>query len=506
MSKPPLLSMRDVAKRYGATQALRGVGFTIERGQVRALIGENGAGKSTLMKVLAGVVPPDAGSMQVEGRPYTPRSPHDARMARVAMIHQELAIAPDLSVADNVLLGGEHARFGVTAKREQYAIARAALTRLGRDDLDPAARAGDLGLAEQQLVEIARALVADARVLIFDEPTSSLGERDASHLFRVVGELKAQGLGIVWISHFLEEVQRVADVFTVLRDGAVVDDGVMAGTSLQRIVASMAGRAVDAMFPKVPHAIGDPVLTVDGLSGVRAPRDVTLVLRRGEILGIAGLVGAGRSEFLRCMFGIDRVHSGRARRSDGRAVGVSPRASLRAGLGFVSEDRKSEGLALDLSIEDNLTLSHLRPFARAGVLATSRRRATATALAARLGVKTTGVTQPIGALSGGNQQKVALARLLHEGGDVWLLDEPTRGIDVGTKAEIWRLIGEHAASGGTIVVVSSYLPELLNVCDRIAVFCKGELRAVRPAHEWTQEAVLHVATGAEVAMSARSDA
>ncbi|MBL8765918.1 MAG: sugar ABC transporter ATP-binding protein [Planctomycetes bacterium] len=497
MTGSPLLSMRDVAKRYGATHALRGVSFTIERGQVRALIGENGAGKSTLMKVLAGVVAPDAGSMDVEGRPYAPRSPHDARAARVAMIHQELAIAPDLSVEENVLLGGERSRVGDVPRTDPRAEARAAQARLGRPDLDPAARAGDLGLAERQLVEIARALVADARVLIFDEPTSSLGERDAQHLFQVVAELKAQGLGVVWISHFLEEVQRVADVFTVLRDGAVVDEGLMAGTPLQRIVASMAGRAVDAMFPKVAHTIGDPVLTVDGLTGVRAPRDVTLTLRRGEILGVAGLVGAGRSEFLRCVFGLDRVRSGTAARADGRELGASPRASLRAGLGFVSEDRKGEGLALDLSIEDNLTLSHLRPFANGGVLAPSRRHAAARELASRLGVKCENVAQPIGALSGGNQQKVALARLLHEGGDVWLLDEPTRGIDVGTKAEIWRLIGERAASGGTIVVVSSYLPELLNVCDRIAVFCKGRLRAVAPAHEWTPEAVLHVATGAE---------
>jgi ribose transport system ATP-binding protein len=496
MTEPPLLSMRDVSKRFGATQALRGVGFTVERGQVRALIGENGAGKSTLMKILAGVVAPDSGSMSVGGAPYAPRSPHDARAARVAMIHQELAIAPDLSVEENVLLGAERARFCVTAKREQRAIARAALARLGRGDLDPTARAGDLGLGEQQLVEIARALVADARVLIFDEPTSSLGERDAQHLFGVVAELEAQGLGVVWISHFLEEVQRVARVFTVLRDGAVVDDGVMADASLQRIVASMAGRTIDAMFPKVPHEIGAPVLDVDGLSGVKAPRGVSLTLRRGEILGIAGLVGAGRSEFVRCLFGLDRVIAGRARRADGRAVATSPRASLRAGLGFVSEDRKGEGLALDLSIEDNLTLSHLAPFARGGVLAKGRRAAAARDLAQRLGVKCASVAQPIGALSGGNQQKVALARLLHEGGDVWLLDEPTRGIDVGTKAEIWRLIGERAASGGAVIVISSYLPELLNVCDRVAVFCKGELRALRPAHAWTQEAVLHVATGA----------
>ncbi len=490
----PLLRMAGVAKCFGATHALRGVDLEVRRGEVHALVGENGAGKSTLMRVLSGVFPPDAGAMEVEGRSFAPRGPADARAAGVAMIHQELSIAPDLSVEANVLLGRERTRFGWIDRAEHRRVARAALARLAHAEIDPDARAGDLPIALQQIVEIARALASDARVLVLDEPTSSLGEEDAERLFAVIGELRAQGLGIVYISHFLEEVARVADLYTVLRDGEAVASGPMAGTTAGQLVAAMVGRTVDEMFPRVPHAPGEPLLEIRGLGGRRAPRAADLVVRRGEILGLAGLVGAGRSELVRCVFGLDPVRSGRVRVA-GADLPCSPRAAIAAGLGFVSEDRKGEGLAVGLSIADNLTLSRLAPFGRFGALSLARRRRAVAARMAEMHVKAAGPDQPVEALSGGNQQKVAIARLLHQEADVYLLDEPTRGIDVGTKAEIYRLVGALAARGKAIVLVSSYLPELLHVCDRIAVLCRGEIRDVRPTSAWTAESILRAATG-----------
>ncbi|MBI1851701.1 MAG: sugar ABC transporter ATP-binding protein [Planctomycetes bacterium] len=486
--------MSGVSKRFGATRALEGVTFGVERGQVHALIGENGAGKSTLMKILAGVHAPDAGSMEVDGRPYAPTGPAAARAAGVAMIYQELSIAPDLSVEANVLLGRERSRAGFVRRAEQRRIAKEALSRLSHPDLDLRARAGDLPIALQQLVEIARALASEARVLVLDEPTSSLTREDAMRLFEVIRDLRAHGLGLVYISHFLEEVAQVSDVFSVLRDGEVVSSGVMSETTLDAIVRAMVGRELGEMFPHVPHVPGEPILEVRGLTGVRAPRGVDLVVRRGEILGLAGLVGAGRSELVRCIFGLDAVRSGSVRVVAVGPVGQAPRASIARGLGFVSEDRKGEGLALSLSIEDNLTMTRLEPYSRFGWLSLSRRRRSARDWMERVRCKARGPEQSIDALSGGNQQKIAIARLLHQDADVLLLDEPTRGIDVGTKAEIYRLVGDLAAQGKAIVLVSSYLPELMNVCDRIGVLSRGELRAVKPAGEWTEEDVMRCAT------------
>jgi ribose transport system ATP-binding protein len=498
----PVFAMSGVSKRFGATVALDGVSFAVDRGEVRALIGENGAGKSTLMRVLAGVHAPDGGSMKVEERPYTPSRPADARAAGIAMIHQELAIAPDLSVEANILLGRELARGGIIRKSEHRRIARECLARLAHGELDPGARTGDLPIARQQMVEIARALAADARVIVLDEPTSSLGREDARALFAVIRELSASGIGVVYISHFLEEVREISDTYTVLRDGRVAAEGDMRSASLDDIVRAMVGREIDEMFPRVPHAIGAPLCELRAMSGTRAPRGVTLALRRGEILGLAGLVGAGRSELLRCIFGLDRVRSGEVRvalspyqRSS--TARRSPRASIREGLGMVSEDRKGEGLALALSIEDNVTMTRLDPYARFGWLALGRRRRAAEAWMERARVRADRATQPVAELSGGNQQKVAIARLLHQEAEIFLLDEPTRGIDVGTKAEIYRWIGELAAQGKSVMLASSYLPELMHVCDTIAVMRRGEIVEVRAAEQWTEEDVMRCATGAD---------
>ncbi len=488
------LQMAGIAKRFGGTHALHGVSLEAHAGEVLALIGENGAGKSTLMKILSGALAADEGTMTLGGKLYTPRGPHAARLAGVAMIYQELNLAPDLSVEDNILLGQERGRLGFLQRGAGREVVRAALAKLGHADLSPKTIVGTLPIGLQQIVEIARALVTEAKVLIFDEPTSSLARHDAERLFAVIRKLKAAGLAIVYISHFLEEVRGVCDGYTVLRDGAAVGSGRIAETTDAEIVALMVGRSVAELFPQVPHTSGETILRLDNLSGHRLPHEVSLDLRRGEILGVAGLVGAGRTELLRSIFALDPVRRGKIR-VEHIEPPATPRGRIRAGLGFVSEDRKREGLAQERSIADNLTYSRLAPYARFGWLSLRRRNAAAGRWMQTLGVKARGPEQAVGNLSGGNQQKVAIARVLHQDAQVLLLDEPTRGIDVGTKAEIYRLMGELAAAGKGIIFVSSYLPELLAVCDRIGVMNRGRLREVRPARQWSEETLLACAVG-----------
>ncbi len=505
----PLLTMSSIAKRFGATQALAGVSLEVQPGEVRALIGENGAGKSTLMKILSGVHRPDAGQMTLAGEPYAPRNPADALTRGIAMIYQELNLAPDLSVEANILLGQERSRFGWLRPREARAAARAALARLSRDEIPLDMPVGRLPIAAQQRVEIARALVGQARVIVFDEPTSSLTEEDTRRLFDVIRELRRGGLAVIYISHFLEEVAEISDTYTVLRDGQSVAAGKLAGTSLDTIVRAMVGRDLNEMFPNVPHTAGAPLLELRDLSGRPAPRDVNLTVRRGEIVGLAGLVGAGRSELVRTIFGLAPVERGDVRVatfSGWSPLGRSARQSIDRGVGLVSEDRKAEGLALELSIADNLTLSRLKPYQRGGLLSLGARRQATSHWIGRMACRAAGPDQPIGQLSGGNQQKIAIARLLHQEADLLLLDEPTRGIDVGTKADIYRLVGELAAAGKAIILVSSYLPELLGVADRIGVMCRGRLIDVRPTTAWTEDTIMHAATGSvsQVAVTANS--
>ena len=481
--------MRGISKRFGATQALGQVDLEVRRGEVLALIGENGAGKSTLMKVLSGAHPADAGQMRLDGQSYSPSGPHQARLAGVAMIYQELNLAPDLSVEDNIMLGQELHRGGWLRRAAQRRRVRRALDVLGHAELRPETPVRRLSIGAQQLVEIARALVFDARLIVFDEPTSSLTQHDARHLFGVIRKLRQSGLAVIYISHFLEEIRAVADRYTVLRDGHTVGSGRLTEVDERQIVALMVGRNVDELFPAVPHTPGEEILSLRGLSGRTIPQGVDLSVRRGEIFGLAGLVGAGRTELLRCLYGLDAVREGHVRIA-GNVSATAPRSRIRAGLGFVSEDRKGEGLAQSLSIADNLTLSSLARYRRLGWLNLKRRTAAVAEWMKRLAIKARDGGQPVRELSGGNQQKVALARVLHQQADVLLLDEPTRGIDVGTKAEIYRLMGQQAAEGKAVVFVSSYLPELLAVCDRVGVMSRGRLREVRPTSQWTEEAIM----------------
>ncbi len=493
MNGEALLCLRSIRKSFGATAALRGVDLELHAGECLALIGENGAGKSTLMKILSGVHQPDGGTMLLDGQPFAPRDPLTARRAGVAIVHQELAIAPHLSVAENIVLGAEPARLGLVQGQRRDELARRALTELGAD-LPLARLAAELAPAERQLVEIARALVTRPRILVLDEPTSSLGREDAARLHAAVGRLVAGGVAVIWISHHLEECRLLASRCTVLRDGASVASGAMTSFSDAELIRHLAGRAVDELYPRQAHVPGAPLLEVQGLAGERLPVAASLTVCAGEVVGIFGLVGAGRTEMLRVLFGLDRRRSGMVTFA-GRTAPTDPAAWLAAGVGLLSEDRKGDGLLLARSIADNATLTRLRSCSRAGLVSPPRQQAISAALMTRATVKATGPAQAVGELSGGNQQKVAFARLLHHDCRLLLLDEPTRGIDVGAKATLYQLIDQLAVAGRAVLVVSSYLPELLGICDRIAVMTRGRLGPVRPVATRCAEGLIAEAIG-----------
>jgi len=491
----PRLRVERVAKRFGTTVALDGVSLEVASGEVHALIGENGAGKSTLMKVLSGAHRPDAGSLTLDGQPFEPSDPLHAHNCGVAMIYQELNLAPDLSVEENILLGREPAALGWLRRGERRRLAKRALEEIGQPQMPLDTPVRSLTIAQQQLVEIARALVGEPRVLIMDEPTSSLTQVDTENLFGVIERMSRRGVSVIYISHFLEECQRVASRFTVLRDGRSVGSGAMAGTALDSIIQLMVGRTVDEIYPRTSRAAGEPVLELRGVAGLAKPSRVDLTLRAGEIVGLFGLVGAGRTETLRAVFGLDRLANGIVKIFSHEATRSTPAKRLANGVGLLSEDRKEEGLLLGRSIADNLTLTRLGPVTRLGIVNGTAQAAAAGKWMAKLDVKASDAAQPVGELSGGNQQKIALGRLLHHEADILLLDEPTRGIDVGSKAQIYRLMNELAAQGKALVFVSSYLPELLGVCDRIGVMFRGELSEVRPVADWSEAEIIRAAVG-----------
>ncbi len=489
------LRLTGIQKSFGATRALKSVSLDIAPGEVHALIGENGAGKSTLMKILSGAHEADAGMMELSGIPYLPENPHDARLKGVAMIYQELNLALHLSAQENILLGAESTRLGWVDRRASRERARAALAQLGHADLDLDRRAGEFSIAEQQVIEIARALLIQPQVLIMDEPTSSLTQADTEKLFATIGRLRASGVSVIYISHFLEECRRIADRYTVLKDGETVGSGKMKDATLDHIVTLMTGREVKDLYPRTAHAPGQVMLEVKiGASAPRLKR-ATLQVRAGEIFGLAGLIGAGRTDLLRTIFGLDALDAGEVCILDAAAHSSRPRDRWAQGVGFLSENRKEEGLMLNQSIADNLTLTKMDAYGRFGWINGGKQRAIAQRWVGELRVKCLDAGQTIGQLSGGNQQKVALARLLEHPARIFLLDEPTRGIDVGSKAQIYQLVSELAAAGKAVVVVSSYLPELLGLCDTVGVMCRGELAAVRPRTEWDEASIMRVATG-----------
>jgi ribose transport system ATP-binding protein len=508
----PRLKMSGVQKAFGATRALKSVSFSVAPGEIHALIGENGAGKSTLMKILSGAYRADAGSIEIDGQLFQPENPHHARRSGIAMIYQELTLAPHLSVEENILLGVEPATLGWLNLSKRRDLARRALTELHNEDISPAATVGLLSVAQKQIVEIARALISEPKVLVMDEPTSSLTQVDTENLFDVIRRLSARGVSVVYISHFLEECQRLCQRYTVLRDGESVATGEMlgageaSGTSpslpeqrgqVTEIIRAMVGRELSEIYPRTPHELGAPVLELKNIAAEPKPRAVSFVLREGEILGIAGLVGTGRTETLRALFGLDRICDGVVVISGKEHTHGTPAERLRDGIGLLSENRKEEGLMLNRSLADNLTVTNFSPVASGGFVSVSRQNQTTQGWMEKLQVRARDASQPIGELSGGNQQKIAIGRLLHHDARIFLLDEPTRGIDVGSKAQIYRLIGELAAEGKSVVFVSSYLPELLGICDTIGVMCRGVLSEVKPVSAWTEHSLIATAVGSE---------
>jgi ribose transport system ATP-binding protein len=487
--------MRGIGKSFGSTRALDGVDLEVRQGEVHALVGENGAGKSTLMKILSGALPPDQGEIALDGRTYRPAGPIEGRRAGVAMIYQELNLAPHISVEANVMLGIEESHCGLLDLRSMRERVRGVLERLNHPEIDPRAPVKSLGLGARQIVEVARALIADASVVVMDEPTSSLSEKDTEKLFEVVASLRDRGVSVIYISHFLEEVRRVADRFTVLRDGKTAGTGAVTETDVEEIIRMMVGRRIDEMFPRVPHEIGEPILELRSVGGDPGPEEVDLTLRRGEILGLAGLVGAGRTETVRAVFGLDRMRAGSVKIGGASDGGAKPWKRIAQGIGLLSEDRKEEGLAQSLTLADNVTVSRLGPYTRWGVLSPARMKRGSRTWIESLEIKARGPGQKVADLSGGNQQKVAIARLLHQDANVLLLDEPTRGIDVGSKVAVYELIGELARQGKAVLYISSYLPELLGICDRIAVMHRGRVAAVRETGKWTKESLMAFCVG-----------
>ncbi|MFI5454129.1 MAG: sugar ABC transporter ATP-binding protein [Isosphaerales bacterium] len=491
-----LLELTGISKAFAGVQALKGVSFDLRAGEVHALVGENGAGKTTLIKVITGAHLPDEGTMKVQGRLVAEIDPVRARGLGIAAIYQQPALFPDLTVAENIAIGLEpgggwrRVRWG-----RRRARAQALLEQIGAA-IDPDTDVRRLSMPEQQLVEIARALGAEARILIMDEPTASLSDKEVDRLFGVIRDLKSQGVGTIYISHRLEELPQVADRVTALRDGVLVGTRRMEEVSRGELIRMMVGRELSAVFPKSFVEPGEVILEVRGL-GCRAAgvQEVDLKVRAGEILGLAGLVGAGRTELARVLFGLTPADSGLIRLRGRPVVIDSPARAVALGIAYVPEDRRRHGVILDMTMAANTTLATLRAASRFGFLDFRRERATAARFVDQLGIKTPSLDTPVGNLSGGNQQKVALARWLAADPVLLILDEPTQGVDVGAKAEIHRLMSELAGAGLAILMISSELPEVLGMSDRIAVMHGGTIAGVLDRALATQESIMERALG-----------
>jgi ABC-type sugar transport system ATPase subunit len=499
VAAPPLLEARGISKRFGGIQALDAVDFTLRAGEVMALAGENGAGKSTLIKILAGAYQRDAGEIRIDGKLTEIHGPGESERLGISVIYQEFNLTPNQTVAENVFLrepprrGGFLGRLNLVDQGARRKATQVLLEQVG-SSIDPDLKVSELTVAHQQMTEIAKALAMDARILIMDEPTSTLPDAEVDILFGIIQQLRAKGIAVVFVSHRLEETRRIADRVTVLRDGQFVGEESVEDVSDQQIIRMMVGRSVDTLYPKTEATPSDVVLSVRGLTRKGVLKDVSFDVRRGEVLGLAGLVGAGRTEIARCIFGADRFEQGTIL-LDGEPVTIhSPQDAVRLGIGYVPEDRKRQGLFLDMSVRDNIGMSVAHRMTRAGFVDRAAVTEVAASYRDRLSVRPPMLDIAVSRLSGGNQQKVALAKWLALTPKVLILDEPTRGIDVGAKAEVHGLIDELAHEGIGIILISSELPEVLNMSDRIIVVAEGELVGELSREEATQERCLELSS------------
>ena len=493
----PLVRIRDLSKSFSGVQALAGVQFELRAGEVHALMGENGAGKSTLMKVLSGVYQRDGGEILLDGRPVDIASPRAAQALGIQIIHQELNLMSHLSAAQNIFIGREpRGRFGIVLDEKKLNARAAAIFERMHLALDPRTPIGELTVAGQQMVEIAKALSFDSRVLIMDEPTAALNNAEIAELFRIIRQLKEQGVGIVYISHKMDELKQISDRVTVMRDGQYIGTVPTAGTPMETIISMMVGRALSSTPEAPPDTSKNPVvMEVRGLTRGHAVKDVSFSLRRGEILGLAGLMGAGRTEVARAIFGADRIDAGEITIAGKPARIRSPRNAVALGIGYLSEDRKHFGLATGLDVETNIVLASLGRFTKARCWLDQARIETAARDAVKqLAIRTPSIAQQVKLLSGGNQQKIVIAKWLLRDCDILFFDEPTRGIDVGAKSEIYKLLNALAAQGKAIVMISSELPEILRMSHRILVMCEGRLTGEISARDATQEKIMQLAT------------
>jgi ABC-type sugar transport system ATPase subunit len=481
-----------MTKRFPGVTAVDGVDLDFRPGEVHAIAGENGAGKSTLMKLLSQAERPDEGEIELQGERVGFHGPKHAQQLGIAMVHQEFALAPHLTIAENLVLGHETSRLGLIARGSERRQARELLERVGLD-VDPSRRAGSLPVAAQQRVEIAKALAIDAKVVIMDEPTATLTEREIEDLFGVIRDLTEDGIAVLYISHRLDEITRIADRVTVMRDGQVVETLEKDDMDEREIVRLMVGREIENLYPKADVDVGDVLLRVEGITRRGVLRDCSFEVHKGEILGFAGIMGAGRTELARAVFGADPIDAGRIE-LDGEALTIrSPRDAIDAGIGYLTEDRKGEGLAMQLGIEPNITLASV-PGSPAWIDRGAEHE-TASKRADELDIRAPSLRTPVQTLSGGNQQKVVVAKWLETDARVLFFDEPARGIDVGTKAELFKLLGALAQDGRGIVLISSYLPEIINLCDRVLVLRDGAIAGELERDDLSEERIAELATG-----------
>ncbi len=491
MGNDALLVLDKVCKSFGPVRVIDEVTVEVHAGKVSVLLGENGAGKSTLIKMIAGVHEPDAGRILMDGKAVKIPNTKASEALGIATIHQELNLVPSMTIAENITLGRVPRKFGIINRRAMRQIARDAMDKLGLK-LDVDTPVGELGLAQQQLVEIAKALSLDARVLILDEPTAALTKSEIAHLFSVVNTLKAQGVGMVFISHHLDEIAEIGDFVNVLRDGKFIAT-VPAGTEENELVRLMVGRDIDAQFPRVATEPGEqPLLSVKNLSDGML-KDISLEVRPGEVVALAGLMGAGRTELIRAIAGADTYSSGSVAVNGKKLASFDVAAATRAGIGHVPEDRKTQGLVLDASVAENIGYATMASTAKSGLVDRKGQKARAQQVAERLRIRMGSIDAPIRSLSGGNQQKAVFGRWFTAGAKVLLLDEPTRGVDVGAKVEIYELINEITASGGCVLMASSELPEVLGMSDRVLVMSQGRIAGELATEEATQDAIMSLA-------------